>query len=83
MAMFDDDGVLKDDIQGSLVISRKKYLKRNLKPMLSVGDEVYASWWEDSKNRTSVPSWFPGVVKAYKDLGYGGRHGLIRLYDIT
>lgn len=80
---FDDDGVLKDDIQGSLVISRKKYLKRNLKPMLNVGDEVYAAWWEDSKNRTSAPSWFPGVVKAYKDLGYGGRHGLIRLYDIT
>lgn len=80
---FDDDGVFKDDIQGSLVISRKKYLKRNLKPMLSVGDEVYAAWWEDSRTRTSAPSWFPGVIKAYEDLGYGGRHGLIRLYDIT
>ena len=77
-----DDGDITTNIDGNLVMSRKKYLKCNLKPLLRVGDEVYAAWWEDS-SRTSASSWHPGVITGYRDLEYGGRYGLIRFYDVT
>jgi len=60
----------------------ENYLKRNLKPLLRVGDEVYAAWWENPRNRTTAASWHPGIIKYLKDLDYGGRYGLIRLYDV-
>jgi hypothetical protein len=76
-----DDGDIAENL-GSSVMTRKQYLKRNLKPMLGVGDEVYAAWWENPRNRTTAASWHPGVIKNYKDREYGGRYGLIRLYDV-
>ncbi len=36
-----DDGDGANNLEGSSVISRKKYLTRNLKPLLRVGDRVY------------------------------------------
>jgi hypothetical protein len=76
-----DDGDIAENL-GSSVTTRKQYLKRNLKPLLGVGDEVYAAWWENPRNRTTAASWHPGVIKDYKDREYGGRYGLIRLYDV-
>ncbi|KAL9189318.1 hypothetical protein ACHAXT_011808 [Thalassiosira profunda] len=77
---FDDGDTLRG-IHWRLVIKRKKYLKKNLKPSLEVGDEVYSGWWED-KNRAAAPSWHPGVVVNCRQRDYGGPYGPIRLYDI-
>ena len=51
-----------------------------LKPILNVGDEVYAAWWEDTKRR-GVNAWYPGKVKSYIEVG-NNNFGPIRLYDI-
>ncbi len=78
-----DDGDRADDLEGSSVMSRKKYLTRNLKPLLRVGDRVYAAWLENPRRRATAVSWHPGVVKDYRDHEYGGRYGPIRLYDVA
>mmetsp|Transcript_22801 Transcript_22801/g.49301 ORF Transcript_22801/g.49301 Transcript_22801/m.49301 type:complete len:161 (-) Transcript_22801:1616-2098(-) len=65
-----------------MVITRKKYLKRNLKPLLKVGAEVYAAWWEDN-DRTTAATWHPGVISSRRESKFGGPYGPIRFYDIT
>ena len=79
-----DDGDSLSNIDGTLVIPRKRYLYKNLKPCLNVGDEVYAAWWEDVRRRTSA-TWHPGVIKNCKLAKgeYGGRYGPLRLYDVA
>ena len=75
-----DDGDMVKNLDSRSVIPRKTYMERNLKPLLKVGDEVYAPWSENS--RTTTECWYPGVIERVKDLDYGGRYGLIRSYDV-
>jgi len=77
-----DDGDKGTDIDGSLVKTRKTYLRKNLKPFLMAGDEVYAAWWEDEK-RDKAATWHPGVIKSVVEFSYGGEYGPIRKYDVA
>lgn len=77
-----DDGDKGTDIDGNLVKTRKTYLRKNLKPFLMAGDEVYAAWWEDEK-RDKAATWHPGVIKSVVELSYGGEYGAIRKYDVA
>jgi len=56
--------------------------KKDLKPLLNVGEKVYAGWWQD-KQRESSTLWYPGIVKSYKEVETGGQYGPLRLYDIA
>ena len=77
-----DDGDKGKDIDGNLVKTRKTYLRKNLKPFLMAGDEVYAAWWEDEK-RDKAATWHPGVIKSVVEFSYGGEYGPIRKYDVA
>mmetsp|Transcript_21573 Transcript_21573/g.35272 ORF Transcript_21573/g.35272 Transcript_21573/m.35272 type:complete len:1185 (-) Transcript_21573:86-3640(-) len=78
-----DDGKCCAGIDKSLVMSEHRYLNQNLKPILKVGQRVVAAWWEDPTD-TSKPAlgWFPGVIKACKQLKQGGLLGPDRFYDV-
>ena len=79
-----DDGDCLCQINSSLVIPRKKYLKHNLKPLLKVGEKVYAAWWEDGQiDVSTAKEWYSGVIKARIEGEYGGPYGPIRSYDVT
>ena len=54
------------------------------KPILEVGDEVYAAWWPDAEIRrtNSRSSWYPGRIKSVKEVDSGGVYGPTRFYDI-
>ena len=61
--------------------------KEHLKPLFEEGDEVYAAYWTDDKQRGDTPSWYPGKVKSYREDindndGSGGEYGPLRLYNI-
>jgi hypothetical protein len=75
-----DDGNPANDLKGSSVMSRKKYLMWNLKPLLRVRDRVNTAWWENPGRRAM---WHPGVVKDYRDNKYGCRYGLIPLCNVA
>ena len=56
--------------------------KEDLKPVYSVGENVYAAWWED-KGRKGSPTWHPGIVKACKEVvTTDGQYGPTRFYDV-
>lgn len=56
--------------------------KEDLKPVYSVGENVYAAWWED-KGRKGSPTWHPGIVKACKEVvNADGQYGPTRFYDV-
>jgi hypothetical protein len=75
-----NDGDIAKNLDSKSVIPRKRYMERNLKPLLRVGDEVYAAFPDNSL--TTSEHWYPGVIKRVKDHAYGGRYGLIRSYDV-
>ena len=88
-----DDGDELDGIDSSLVISSRRYRKKNRKTALHVGDEVYSAWWgEDAKRRVHcnydyrsiiVPTWHPGVITKVTEDGCGGQYGPFLLYEVA
>ena len=80
--VFDDGD--RGDVDASRVIQREKYLEGQLKPSFSIGDEVYAAWWEEAKSdpTTLQSTWYPGVIQGKKEARYGGRLGPIYFYDV-
>jgi len=56
------------------VVGKKEQLRQNdntLKPLLDIGDEVVAAWWNpnlDAK-RQGKASWYPGRIASYKTVG--------------
>ena len=61
------------------------FSKRNLKPVLKVGDKVYAAWWEDEESRrtNTNSSWYEGRINAVKEVNKGVcDYGPVRFYDI-
>ena len=51
--------------------------------ILKVGQRVVAGWWEDPTDTSTPPlGWFPGVIKACRQLKQGGLLGPDRFYDV-
>jgi len=55
----------------------------NLKPLFSVGDEVFAAWWDPQfdVNRQGKTSWYPGSVISYEHVSTS-HYGPSRLYHV-
>jgi hypothetical protein len=50
---------------------------------LEVGQRVVAAWWANALDTASPPAgWYPGVIKACRQLQQGGKFGPDRFYDI-
>ena len=88
-----DTTVYSDDVPKVAAVPKRKqgfdssgaiFSKRNLKPVLKVGDKVYAAWWEDEKSRrtNSKSSWYEGRITAVKEVDKGDTYGPVRFYDI-
>eukprot|EP00579_Thalassiosira_antarctica_P003270 CAMPEP_0201904980 /NCGR_PEP_ID=MMETSP0902-20130614/56276_1 /ASSEMBLY_ACC=CAM_ASM_000551 /TAXON_ID=420261 /ORGANISM="Thalassiosira antarctica, Strain CCMP982" /LENGTH=1143 /DNA_ID=CAMNT_0048439085 /DNA_START=159 /DNA_END=3590 /DNA_ORIENTATION=+ len=58
--------------------------KKELKPLLKVGDFVSAAWWPDKESRrtNSCSSWYEGKIKVVKEVDRGGEYGPLRYYSI-
>lgn len=59
--------------------------RRNLKPVLEVGEEVYSAWWPDEE-RSDQPMWYPGTIQARRDVESGDGssvYGPTYYYDVT
>ena len=89
-----DTTVNSDDVPKVVAAPKRKqgmgnasgaiFSKRNLKPVLKVGDKVYAAWWEDEESRrtNSRSSWYEGRITAVKEVDKGDTYGPVRFYDI-
>ena len=46
---------------------------------------MYAAWWPNKKSKRDnlCSSWFPGIVKAYREEITGSPYGPTRTYDIV
>ena len=88
-----DTTVYSDDVPKVAAVPKRKqgfdssgaiFSKRNLKPVLKVGDKVYAAWWEDEESRrtNSRSSWYEGRITAVKEVDKGDTYGPVRFYDI-
>ncbi|KAL9180597.1 hypothetical protein ACHAXT_011050 [Thalassiosira profunda] len=58
--------------------------KGELKPLLKVGQEVVAAWWESPEKRrtNSESSWYDGRIRAVKETDKGSDYGPVRFYCI-
>lgn len=55
----------------------------NIKPLLKVGEKVYAAWWKNKRSKNGTPSWHPGYVKSYKEVEENvNQYGPLRLYNV-
>ena len=93
VGLKNDTTVYSDDVPKVVAVPKRKqgfdssgaiFSKRNLKPVLKVGEKVYAAWWEDEESRrtNSRSSWYEGRVTAVKEVDKGDTYGPVRFYDI-
>ena len=62
----------------------KSKSRRNLKPLLEEGDEVWAAWWETEKDRKKNHNarWHRGTIRSYREVEESSPYGPTRKYDI-
>ena len=58
------------------------------KPLLQVGDLVYAAWWPEGTDRESQPSWYAGKITSFAEVDCSDgvddaiTYGPLRFYDV-
>ncbi|KAL7543947.1 hypothetical protein ACHAXR_013318 [Thalassiosira sp. AJA248-18] len=64
--------------------TEKNWTEGNVKPLHSVGDVVWAGWWEgDDQDEDKEVSWHEGKIDGIRTLDHDGRYGPRREYSVS